>query len=517
METLSPLDPAALPPGTEVGSWQVRAWKGRGSYGSVYLAFRTGHPLSAPVALKLALHAWDERFTREVGLLSRIRHPSVPRLLDHGLWKHPTRPVAFPYLVMEWMDGVPLYEWAHARSPTSRQVMRLVAQVARALEATVAAHGVHRDVKGDNVLVHPAQQRTLLVDFGAGYHRGAVPLTWNLLPPGTPRYRSPEAWAFSQRPSRPPSARYAYQPADDVFALGVSAYRLVTDEYPPPTDPVHPLSGCWSEGGSGPRAPRALNARVAPALDALIQRMVSVKPGLRGEAGELAAALEREADRAGPEADVPLFEEERLAQEAWPTEDAAAAVYLGHRPRYRDGAALKATAQRDSSERAAFLRQEAQALARAQAPTERVGARALPREFLHCLSVAVLGVTLLLWIRSEVRPWVGPGAPLGQGPSRDGGLEDGGTVGMGDAALTVTVPLGAPVPQGSAISLDMPQGPLQGQRRPPCGKGEVEIRKGCWVKIAAQPEDCEDYAYEWKGACYIPMAPSQRPSTSDSP
>ncbi|EAU68677.1 serine/threonine protein kinase [Stigmatella aurantiaca] len=517
METISPLDPAALPLGTQVGNWLVRAWKGRGSYGSVYLASRAGQPQAAPVALKLALHAWDERFTREVGLLSRIRHPGVPRLLDHGLWKHPTRPVAFPFLVMEWVDGVPLYEWAHARSPTSRQVMRLLAQVARALEATAAAHGVHRDVKGDNVLVHPAQQRAVLVDFGAGYYRGASPLTWNLLPPGTPRYRSPEAWAFSQHPVRPPSARYAYQPADDVFALGVSAYRLVTDEYPPPTDPAHPLSGCWSGRDEGPRAPKALNARVAPALDALILRMVSVKPGQRGGAGELAEALEREAAGAGPEADVPLFAEERLEQEAWPAEDAAAAVYLGHRPRYRDAEVLKATAQQDALARAEFVRQEAEALARAQAPTERVGTRALPREFLHCLSVAMLGVTLWLWIRSEVRPWVWQGAPSGQEGSRDAGLEDGGTVGVGDASLTVTVPLGTPVPQGAAISLDMPPGPLQGQRRPPCGKGEVEIRKGCWVKIAAQPEDCEDYAYEWKGACYIPMAPSQRPATSDSP
>ncbi|SEM29392.1 Protein kinase domain-containing protein [Stigmatella aurantiaca] len=514
METISPVDPAALPPGTEVGSWQVRAWKGRGSYGAVYRAARIGHPQAAPVALKLALHAWDERFSREVRLLARIRHPNVPRLLGHGLWKHPTRPVAFPYLVMEWMDGVPLYEWAHARNPTSREVMRLLAQVARGLEATAAVQGVHRDVKGDNVLVQPAPFRAVLVDFGAAYHRGASPLTWNL-PPGTPRYRSPEAWAFTQDTSCPPSARYAFQPADDVFALGVSAYRLVTDEYPPPTDPAHPLSGCWASEGLGPRAPRELNARVAPVLDALIQRMVSVKPAQRGTAGALAEALERAADGAGPEADVPLFLEEVLALQDWSAEDVAAAAYLGHRPRYRDGALLKATAQRDAAEQAEFVRREAEAKARAEAPTEQAMPHAFPREFLQCLSVAVLGVTLMLWAGSEVRPWVSTELLPGQAGTQDAGLEDGGTVGVGDASLTVTAPLGTPVPP--AIRLDMPPGPLQGQRRPPCGKGEVEIRKGCWVKIAAPPEDCEDYAYEWKGACYIPMAPSQRPATSDSP
>jgi eukaryotic-like serine/threonine-protein kinase len=514
METIPPVDPAALPPGTEVGSWQLRAWQGRGSYGAVYRAARIGHPQAAPVALKLALHAWDERFAREVSLLSRIRHPSVPRLLGHGLWKHPTRPVAFPYLVMEWRDGVPLYEWAHARNPTSRQVMRLLAQVARGLEATAAAHGVHRDVKGDNVLVQTAPDRAVLVDFGSAYHRGASPLTWNL-PPGTPRYRSPEAWMFTQQSTRPPSARYAFRASDDVFALGVSAYRLVTDEYPPPTDPAHPLSGCWAAEGLGPRAPRELNARVAPALDGLILRMVSVEPAQRGTAGTLAEALERAAAGAGPEADVPLFQEEFLEPEAWPPEDAAAAVSLGHRPRYRDAALLKATAQRDAAEREEFLRREAEALARAEAPTEQVLPHAFPREFLQCLSVAVLGVTVVLWAGSEVRPWLQPGFMPGHAGTSGSGLEDGGTVGVGDASLTVTAPLGTPFPPG--IRLDMPPGPLQGQRRPPCGKGEVEIRKGCWVKIAAQPEDCEDYAYEWKGACYIPMAPSKRPATSDSP
>jgi hypothetical protein len=80
--------------------------------------------------------------------------------------------------------------------------------VARALEATHAACGVHRDVKGDNVLVRPADGRVFLTDFGAGHYRGAATLTTKLLPPGTPAYRSPEAWGFLRVFRRHPTAHY---------------------------------------------------------------------------------------------------------------------------------------------------------------------------------------------------------------------------------------------------------------------------------------------------------------------
>jgi len=114
----------------------------------------------------------------------------------------------FPYLVMELVEGEALYEWAARRNPSSRQVLRVVAQVARALAATHEAGGVHRDVKGANVLVRPGDGRAYLTDFGAGHYRRAATLTSKLLPPGTPAYRSPEAWAFLNAFLRHPTAHY---------------------------------------------------------------------------------------------------------------------------------------------------------------------------------------------------------------------------------------------------------------------------------------------------------------------
>jgi len=81
-------------------------------------------------------------------------------------------------------------------------------EVVRALESTHAAGGVHRDVKGANVLVRPGDGRAFLTDFGAGHYRGAATLTSKLLPPGTPNYRSPEAWAYQRLFTLHPSAHY---------------------------------------------------------------------------------------------------------------------------------------------------------------------------------------------------------------------------------------------------------------------------------------------------------------------
>src|SRR5687768_8028057 len=101
------------------------------------------------------------------------------------------------WLEMRERPPLPLYEWAQAFFPSSRQVLRVPADLARALEATHAAGGVHRDVKGDNVLVRLEDGQVFLTDFGSGNYPGAAMLTWQVFPPGTPPYRSPEAYRFA--------------------------------------------------------------------------------------------------------------------------------------------------------------------------------------------------------------------------------------------------------------------------------------------------------------------------------
>jgi len=286
-----------LPPGTRVREWLLLGCHGHGAYGVVYRAVRVGQEPAEPVALKLSLCPWEPRSMREVGLLKLLEHPSLPRLLDHGFWQDPEG-LFFPFIVMEWVEGLPLYEWAREHPPSNLQVFQVLAQLARALAATHACHAVHRDVKGDNILVRRSDGRAMLMDFGAGHYPCAARLTWQPLPPGTAPYRAPEAWLFERRAVPSQGDCYVASPADDVYALGVTAYHLVTGEYPRGPRLQLNAEGTWHLREAHPLSPRELNPRVEPQLSALILRMLSLSPEARGTAAELAEALEAHATHA---------------------------------------------------------------------------------------------------------------------------------------------------------------------------------------------------------------------------
>jgi serine/threonine protein kinase len=153
----SSLSPAALPVGTLVGRWRVVAWAGRGTHGAVYRAVPADKEHAAPVALKMALVPRNPRLAREAELLSRFRNPSIPRLWDEGEWQHPGGDF-FPYVAMEWIEGVPLYAWARQQPFSAPTACQMLAQLARALQSVHAQGCVHRDV-GSKLppKVHPDQ------------------------------------------------------------------------------------------------------------------------------------------------------------------------------------------------------------------------------------------------------------------------------------------------------------------------------------------------------------------------
>jgi hypothetical protein len=500
---LQEVDPLCLPVGLKVGPWRVKSWRGRGAYGTLYCVEREGREAEGEFALKLAISPGDERFGREAELLSRIRSPYVPRFREQGVWRHPAG--VFPYVVMEWVEGEPLYEWAARRNPTSRQVLRVLAQVARALQATQAAGGVHRDVKGNNVLVRPGDGRAFLTDFGAGHYKGAATLTAKLLPPGTPHYRSPEAWAFVSAFLRHPTAHYPASGGDDLFALGVMAYRLVTDEYPPPTQPGELGSEVWREGGAGPRPPRELNPRVSPALNALILRLLAVAPIERFQclAGQAAEALEQAVEGEGPAGDELLFR--------WSEE---------HRPLLRSPGGARLAEAQDAAAREEQAQREVKARAQAQAGREQAPAPRFTPGWGAELAVAFIALLLAgLIVAVQLR---GRG---GATVASKRAAQESGPVAVGDSASTS--PTGTKAPAQSddkkqAVRAPLPEEPFSWQSKPPCKKsGEVEIRGGCWLALRDVKPPCKEEgkeeAYLWKGTCYAPAYSAGREPTSSPP
>jgi serine/threonine protein kinase len=460
MDSPSVLTPPAslLPLNTVLGGWRVVAWAGCGVHGAVYRAVPAHAQLAPPVALKLALRSDDPRFAREAALLSRYPHPSIPRLLDQGSWLSPAG-TRHPFLVLEWVDGVPLYDQPRLHPTPAPQMRRWLLQLAQALATLHAEGAFHRDLKGDNVLVRRSDGRAMLMDFGTGLYPGAVPLTPPMGFPGTPLYRSPEAWLFEMRFYRSSTELYRPSSADDLYALGVTACRLLTGEYPQPAVPSRDEHGTLHMDGV--LLPRTLlkNPHVDSTLRAATVRLLSVNPEQRGTAAQLAQELEQS--------------------------------LIPFRPHT------------------------------SASSSESVRVRARPRSHWRRWALAAAGLASVIgawWAIPGTPPReraVARAAPSKTNPP------DAGTARLGDAAPPLAMAQEPSNSTQEGLGEDTPD-PLPEQVRPDekgrCpGKGMISLNGGCWVETSWGAEKCEELGGQMlKGTCYLPVVLPKRkhPSTS---
>ncbi|MDE3166713.1 MAG: serine/threonine protein kinase [Acidobacteriota bacterium] len=198
---------------------------GQGGMATVWLAEGESTALRRKVALKipyLAPGGMDaERFARERDILAQLNHPRIARLFDAGTASEPAQ----PYLVLEYVDGVPITTYC------DRQRLTLAARIAlfqQVLHAVQYAHNnlvVHRDLKPSNILVTPDGEAKLL-DFGIArlLTEGALKESEVTLQGGralTPEFASPEQLAGG-----------VITTASDVYSLGVLLCELLTGERP---------------------------------------------------------------------------------------------------------------------------------------------------------------------------------------------------------------------------------------------------------------------------------------------
>ncbi|NPC86630.1 protein kinase, partial [Pyxidicoccus fallax] len=223
-----------------------------------------------------------------------------------GCGVYPERAPRGFYLAMEYVPGRQLGQWVEEENPSARRAAELLRGMARGLEATHAAAVLHRDIKESNIVVRDADGEPVLVDYGVGDYAGAPRLTSGVLPPGTPRYRSPEALAF-RRDSRPGQReRYMSTPGDDLYALGVVFYWVLTGRHPFPA--VETSTEVEAVITHEPVAPHVLNPRVPLELSGLCMRLLSKHPEARGDARRLGDDAEAVLARADVSWDVPLGE-----------------------------------------------------------------------------------------------------------------------------------------------------------------------------------------------------------------
>jgi serine/threonine-protein kinase len=212
--------------GRSVGPYRITRLIGRGGMGAVFEAERNDAQFRMRVALKLLRRDAGsalavQRFRYERQILASLRHPNIAALLDGGLTDD-----GQPYIVMEYVDGVPITQHVQRAALDTRARVRLMLGVCAAV---AHAHGrlvVHRDLKPGNILVS-TDGIVRLLDFGIARllreadDLDALPPTEANLRALTPDYASPEQFL-----GEPP------QLTTDVYALGVVLYELLTDARP---------------------------------------------------------------------------------------------------------------------------------------------------------------------------------------------------------------------------------------------------------------------------------------------
>jgi eukaryotic-like serine/threonine-protein kinase len=155
-------EPGAAEP-VRIGRYLVLRKLGQGGMGVVYLAY--DEELDRKVALKLLREQPEDdsqgraRTLREAQALARLSHPNVVGVYEVGRWD------ARDFVAMEYVDGQTFDRWLAAQPRRWSEIVAMLAQAGRGLEAAHQAGLVHRDFKPSNLLIG-GDGRARVCDFG---------------------------------------------------------------------------------------------------------------------------------------------------------------------------------------------------------------------------------------------------------------------------------------------------------------------------------------------------------------
>jgi nucleotide-binding universal stress UspA family protein len=270
------MDISHLEPGVEIGGFRLEHPLKAGGMSNLWRVTRAGDTL--PMLMKIPFTRGGDTvsivgFEIEEMILPRLSGAHVPRFIAAGDFSN-------PYIVMEFITGVPLKDRLDRTPLPPEEVAEIGARIAIALHDLHRQHVLHLDLKPDNVIMRESGEAAL-IDFGLSRHDQLPDLLAEEIggPIGTGAYISPEQVLGDRS-----------DPRSDLFTLGVILYFLATGERPfgEPSSAREWRRRLWRD----PVPPRAWNANVPPWLQEIILRCLEVDPAARpATAAELAFAL----------------------------------------------------------------------------------------------------------------------------------------------------------------------------------------------------------------------------------
>lgn len=272
------------------GRYRVVRHLARGGMAEVYVA--EDQLLNRTVAVKVLFpelardEAFVERFRREARSAASLNHHNIVSVYDFGededSW----------FIVMEYVEGRTLRDIIRSEGQLDpARAAGLAAEVAAAL---VAAHEhgiIHRDVKPANVLIAAGTGTVKVADFGiarAANARQGLTMPGTVL--GTATYLSPE---------QAQGAEVDYR--TDVYSLGMVLYEMLAGK--PPFTGDSPVAVAYQQLSTTAPPPSTHNARVPPALDAIVMKAMAKDPAGRQVSAEALRAELLDVDRAAGDPD----------------------------------------------------------------------------------------------------------------------------------------------------------------------------------------------------------------------
>ncbi len=274
-----------LDSGGTVGRYKIIRFLGAGAMGEVYLA-EDPH-IERRLAIKTVRLAGGrpqdiedrkKRLLREARAAGRLLHPNVVALFDAG------EENGLLYLAFEFVEGCDLASRLESGPPpTLREVLRVVRQVADALDYAHRQGIVHRDIKPSNILLDGASH-VKVADFGIAKVTGQnTELTVAGSVMGSPQYLSPEQIRGDELDGR-----------SDIFSLGVVLYELLSGRRPFDGETITTLVYQILHKEPSISELRAVPLRIEQLLHRMLAKDRDERLATAGLVAEELAAIERE-------------------------------------------------------------------------------------------------------------------------------------------------------------------------------------------------------------------------------